>query len=982
MSTRVKAQAVVKLARQPARVPHATYRLQFHAGFTFNDARKIVPYLAELGISHLYASPYFQANPGSTHGYDVTDYTALNPEIGTQAEYDTLIETLHTHGMGQLLDFVPNHMGIGQGANEWWLDVLENGPSSAYAACFDIEWRPLKRELWGKVLLPILGDQYGAVLESGELRLRFGDGSFVVDYYDLPLPIAPPTYPLILRQLVDALATELPPDEPDVLELQSIITQLERLPGPDERDAELIQERRREQLVAKQRLTGLTQRVPTIRDALKRVVDLFNGSPGDAQSFDRLDTLLGDQSYRLAFWRVAAEEINYRRFFAINQLAAIRQEEPAVFAATHTLLLDLLASGKVDGVRLDHPDGLWDPAGYTRTLQSAYARALGENRKARTRQPLYVVVEKILEHGEPLPRDWAVAGTVGYEFAQATTGLFVDPAGRRPFDVLYARFTGGPTNFPDLIYRTKHIIMRTTLASEVNVLASTLNRISEQNRRSRDFTVNALRDALREVIACFPVYRTYIVCEEGHITERDQRYINAAIESAKRRARSTDTSVFEFLRDVLLLRFATGVTEPERVEQCRFGMKFQQLTGPVMAKGLEDTAFFIYNRLTSLNEVGADPAQFGVATDAFHRQNADRLANWPGGMLTSSTHDTKRSEDVRARISVLSELPMEWRAALNRWARLNRKHKTRVDGAAAPDRNDEYLLYQTLLGTWPLDDPSPAGFTDRIVAFMRKATREAQIHTSWVNPNDAYEAATERFVRAILAPTATNPFLAGSAPLRDRVAHAGLFNALSQQLLKLTAPGVPDIYQGTELWDFSLVDPDNRRPVDFATRGRALRALSRRRDAGRLARDLLAAKTDGRIKLFLTQTTLTYRRAAPELFQSGAYLPLSPEGSRAEHVCAFARRLGDREAIVLVPRLIARLTGDATTDPIGESVWGETRLMLPGDPGTELPDYRNIFTGEVLTPHSENGRFSLSLAAVLSQFPVALLTRLEQERST
>ncbi|HEU5431503.1 MAG TPA: malto-oligosyltrehalose synthase, partial [Thermomicrobiales bacterium] len=628
---------------QGAIIPRATYRVQLHAGFTFDDARRIVPYLAELGVGALYTSPLFTARPGSLHGYDVTDYGVLNPELGAKEDFDRLSATLRAHGLGFVVDFVPNHMGIGQGANAWWRDVLENGQTSPYAASFDIDWRPLKPELRGKVLLPILGDHFGVVLERGELALGERDGAFAIAYYDADLPIAPPTYPTILAAALPDLEAALPADDPASLEYLSIMTAFGRLASSDERDPELIAERMREQIVAKRRLATLLAEAPAVRAAVDAALARFNGVVGEPRSFDALDALLDAQNYRLSSFRTAAEEINYRRFFAINDLAAIRQEEQVVFAATHEALLSLIGAGAVTGVRIDHPDGLWEPAGYTRQLQGAAARALaGAPDPEWTAQPatleagdggealpLYLVVEKILEPGEELPADWAVQGTVGYEFARVATGLFVEQANRKAFDDLYARYVGDKTDYADLVYRSKQLMMRVALASETNVLARALNRISEHDRRTRDFTLNSLRDALRDVIASFPVYRTYVVCGETPVSDRDRRYVEAAVAAAKRRNPASDPSVFDFLRDVLLLEAGPAVGEAERTERCRFAMKFQQLTGPVMAKGVEDTAFYIYNRLVSLNEVGGDPAIFGVGPDLFHRHNASRRRRWP-----------------------------------------------------------------------------------------------------------------------------------------------------------------------------------------------------------------------------------------------------------------------------------------------------------------------------------------------------------------
>jgi (1->4)-alpha-D-glucan 1-alpha-D-glucosylmutase len=897
-------------------------------------------------------------------------------------------------------------MGIAGGNNRWWQDVLENGRTSPYGEFFDIDWRPIKRELRDQVLLPVLGGPYGAVLEQGELILRFdpAEGSFTVDYYQTPLPIAPPTYPLILRPALDQLAETLPEDDLARLEFESLITAFDRLPANNERDPELVQERRREQIVDKRRLATLVDSEPAIAVAITDVVKTIHGQVGDAASFDQLDQLLDAQAYRLAFWRVAAEEINYRRFFAINELAAIRQELPEVFAATHALLLDLIGEGRVSGVRIDHIDGLWDPEGYLRQLQreAFLARCRHDpatessewiweevqgtlsqwwESEARRRfepgepGPIYLLVEKILEPGEELPPGWPCHGTVGYEFARLTTGLFVENAERKAFDTLYRRFSRMTASYDDLVYANKKLIMRVALASEVNVLALQLNRISEQHRRTRDFTLNALRDALREIIACFPIYRTYVVCEEGVIRDADREAIESAVLQAKRRNPASDLAVFDFLRDVLLLRFAPDVSERQRVEQCRFSMKFQQLTGAVMAKGVEDTTFYTYNRLTSLNEVGNDPTRFGVSPTEFHRENTERRRRWPQAMLASSTHDTKRGEDVRARIDVLSEIPKEWRTAINRWARLNRRFKTKVDGQPAPDRNDEYLFYQTLLGVWPfgLDQPD-ADLVERLVAYMLKAIHEAQVHTSWINPNDEYDGATERYVRAVLDPIKAAPFLDDLAPFQRKIALAGAVNGLSQQLLKLDAPGVPDLYQGTELWNLSLVDPDNRRPVDFQKCSLLLSQIQGEQDRC-LAADLLAQYGDGRIKLHLTHQLLAAREALPRLFAEGTYRPLPASGMAASHVLAFARRDDANEVVTVVPRLVLGLTKGQEQMPIGREVWGDTRLTLPATEGVR---YRNMLTGEELVVTAEP-EIGIDLADLFSVLPVAMLQRLPEE---
>ena len=937
------------------RAPRATYRIQFHKEFTFRDAQRVVPYLAQLGVSHLYASPIFKANPGSSHGYDIVDYGQLNPEIGTEEEFNSFSATLKKHGLGLILDFVPNHMGIASGRNAWWQDVLEHGPASAYAPYFDIDWQPLKPELENQVLLPVLGNHYGIVLENQEFQLRYADGTFSLTYYDLPLPISPGTFPPILLRAISKFEGEFTAGELPLLEFQSVLASFERLRANNVPTDESM----REQFLAKHRLSQLIATAPPIAAAIDESLAEFNGVKGDPASFDALDDLIGRQFYRLSFWRVAAEEINYRRFFAINTLAAIRQEEPVVFDDTHRLLLRLIGEGKVEGVRIDHPDGLWDPAGYFRRLQASVS-AMDRS--------IYLVIEKILEHGEELPEDWPVDGSVGYEFAQIAGGVLVDGRNRKEFDQLYARFAGQSGRFEDMVYDKKKLIMRVALASEVNVLARALDRLTEFHRRTRDFTFYGLRDAMIEIIACFPIYRTYAVCDPEAMTERDRAYVIQAVSLALRRNLASDPGVFAFVRDILLLEDTGDLIEAQRDDQCRFVAKFQQLTGPVMAKGLEDTAFYGYYRLASLNEVGGDPAQFGVDVRDFHRHNLARLERWPRAMLASSTHDTKRSEDVRARVSVLSEIPRTWRAALNRWARMNRRFKIKIDGALAPDRHDEYLFYQTVLGAWSLELARPdADFIDRIDAYLLKAIREAQVHSTWINPNEAYDAAARAFVRGALDPK-NAPFLQDIGRLRDRIAVAGASNSLSQQLLKVTAPGVPDLYQGTELWDFSLVDPDNRRPVDFIVRANVLNGFDA---ADAFDQNLVENWADGRIKLWLTQRTLAHRRDQAELYSTGAYISLSAFGSRAGNVIAFARQQGEREAVVIAPRLPDELSGDSGLLPLGP-VWRDTRVTLSRALGGRR--FRNVFTlGEFEVREDRE----IILADLLTDFPLALLERID-----
>jgi (1->4)-alpha-D-glucan 1-alpha-D-glucosylmutase len=950
------------------RVPLSTYRLQLNHRFTFRDAAAVVPYLAELGISDLYASPYLQARPGSMHGYDITNHESLNPEIGTEEEHGRMTHALREHGMGHLLDIVPNHMGIAAGSNPWWNDVLEHGPSSPYSAYFDIDWKPYKAELEGKVLLPVLGDQYGEVLEKGELKLVYEDGRFHIDYWETRFPSAPGPTAAVLRLALERLEG-LDAEHPDRMELESIVTALERLPARRRTDAESVAERRREKTVTGRRLSALYGASEPVRRALDTAVAEYNGVPGDPHSFDRLDALLEDQAYRLAFWRVAAEEINYRRFFDVNDLAGVRVERGEVFQATHRLILRLVREGKVTGLRIDHPDGLFHPRDYLRDLQVETVGVDG-------REPFYVLVEKILTGDETLPEDWPVAGTVGYEFMNRVGGVFVARENEGALDLVFRRFARERIAFPELVYEKKRLILDSSLVSELTVLTTMLGRVSERNRRSRDFTVGLLHDALREVIACFPVYRTYIDAFAGEVSERDRAYVEHAVRAARRRNPGVSGSLFNFVRNVLLLRWPDGLDEESREEHARFVMKFQQLTGPVMAKGVEDTSFYIFNRLISLNEVGGEPDRFGVSPDELHAWLLERAERWPHALSASSTHDTKRSEDVRARIAVLSEVPELWEAHVTAWAEINRGLKLDDEGRPVPATGDEYLLYQTLVGAWPLgttEDQAHQDFVERVQGYMEKATREAKEHTSWIEPNAAYDEGLKQFVAAVLDRGANPAFFADFARLHPLVARMGMVNSLAQTLVKLAAPGVPDVYQGQELWDFSLVDPDNRRPVDYDVRRRLLRELNEAMqggpDARASARGLVESWEDGRIKMYLTHRALALRSAHPATFLDGEYLPLSAEGERAQHVFAFARRGGGADVVVAVPRLVATLMRERDYALPAAEDWRDTRVT--GLDGVLEGRWRNVLTGEEL-----DGAEGLAAGELFGSFPVALLERM------
>jgi (1->4)-alpha-D-glucan 1-alpha-D-glucosylmutase len=875
------------------RVPRATYRVQFNAGFTFRDAREIAPYLAELGISDIYASPILKARKGSTHGYDVVDASALNPELGTEDDFTALHEELRRLGMGLLLDVVPNHMAA-SGENAWWMSVLENGPESRFRHYF------FKRDASpDKVLLPILGRPYGDTLESREIRLGFDADGFFFTYYDKRLPLAPSSYRLVLRRCVDSV-----PHEGVAIELRELV----------EGDATVPNSK-----FLKETLWRIYEQDAPFRDALDRAVEAINGE------VDALDALLDAQWYRLAYWRIASEKINYRRFFDVTDLVGLRVEDPEVFEARNRRTLELIAEGKVTGLRIDHIDGLFDPIGHMRKLQVR----LGDDK-------FYVVVEKILARGEELPPAFPVDGTTGYDFLDAVNALFVDPAGLAELDDFYRRFTGLTQSFEDICYERKKQVIAELFSGEMRGLGKELAALAMADRNARDFAPAELLAALTEVTACMRVYRTYI--RDGGVTDEDRAALAGAIAEARRRtAASLDPGLFVFL-DLVLLVHPPPYLGEERERWLTFVMRWQQFTGRVIAKGVEDTAFYNYNRLVSLNDVGGDPGRRGDFDPLaeFHAHNARRHRAWPHTLNATSTHDTKRSEDVRARINVLSEMPAAWARQVRRWSRMTAH--LRPGGVPAP--NEEMLLYQTLVGAWPLDE-------SRLKQYVEKAAREAKTSTSWITPNAEYERSLLEYAGALLQ---DEKFRADLARFQRRIAFHGFLNALSQTVLKATAPGVPDFYQGTELWDYSLVDPDNRRPVDYEARASLLRKMQGAVDIA----TLLRRWHDGRVKLYVTWKTLALRSRFAELFRDGDYTPLDG----GPNVCAFTRSLGGVTVAVAVPRLTTQLTKPGVV-PLGDA-WPERSLPLSGS-------WRNIFTGEDLAGEP------IGLRNLFASFPVAVL---------
>jgi (1->4)-alpha-D-glucan 1-alpha-D-glucosylmutase len=986
---------------RPRYVPVSTYRLQIHGGFPLTAARDVSAYLARLGIAGVYTSPYFTASPGSTHGYDVCNHNEINPELGGAAAHEEFVRAVTSHGMVHIVDFVPNHMGIGTGTNAWWNDVLENGPSSPTAKFFDVDWTPVKEELHAKLLLPILGDQYGHVLERGELRLVFNEGALMLRYFEHELPINPRQSPRVYRLAVDRITGQLGAEHAQLHEFLSIITSLERMPPYTASDPARMTERQREKEVARGRLARLAAESPVIQQAIGEAVERVNGTPGRPESFDTLHELLESQAYRLSYWRTASHEINYRRFFDINTLAGLRVEDPDVFGETHRLLSKLIAENKVQAVRIDHPDGLFDPARYFSMLQDLAARswstARDRDKDGRPDRPLYIVAEKILSGQELLPRRWAVHGTTGYNFLNDLNGLYIDPEQAQRVRRTYGKLTGRTEPFDDVLYRTKRLIMETAMASELTVLTHMLDRIAESSRKSRDFTRESLHDVIVQVVACFPVYRTYV--DEHGWTPEDRAVLERAIVRARRRNPAMEASLFDFFREVMLPRDVEPVPLPndrrggyppvsqEDVQaRLRFAMKLQQYTGPVQAKGLEDTAFYRYNALLSINEVGGDPSRFGRSVAEFHEACTRRRRAWPYEMLATATHDTKLGEDVRARLNAISELPGEWGRDVSRWMRTNKGLRTPLENDPAPDRNDEYRFYQALVGTWPAEGaPSAEGLTadvERLKGYMLKAVREAKVHTSWLTPNQQYEDALGSFVERALTGPGGARFLPLMLPLQRRLAAVGMLNSLSQTAVKLGSPGVPDFYQGTELWDLSLVDPDNRRPVDFGRRAAlladvdAILALPYEARVAKLG-ELVAAWPDGRIKLLVTAVGLRLRRADPELFLDGEYIPLETEIPVASGAIAFARVHGDRAALVMGPRLTARLFDTPESPdvpyqvPLGGAKWKTSRVMLPAPLARRT--FRHEITGAEIHAAATADRAWIFLGQIFEHVPVGLL---------
>lgn len=945
----------------PTRLPSATYRVQLNQDFRFADVHKILDYLQELGISDLYVSPVLASRKGSNHGYDVIDPNRINPDLGTEEEFTSLENELQSRGMGLLLDIVPNHMAA-SAENPWWTDVLENGSQSAFAAFFDIDWHPHARSLEGRILLPVLGRPFGEALDSGELRLVYDSGRFFIQYFESLFPLSPRSYYEILNSPAETLKDSLGENSPAYDEYSGVLASALDRARADRRSGETSAERRLRFESARDRLRTLVDNTPEVRSLIKENIDRINGKQGDPGSFDALQRLLSEQNYELAFWQNLNESINYRRFFTIADLVGVRVEDPRVFEASHGYLLRLVARNPLAGLRIDHIDGLRDPYAYLGRLQERLATD-----ETRSESPSsYLLVEKILQRDEQLPEDWPVSGTTGYDYVNQANGIFVNPDGARQITQVYSDFIGRKQEFSNVLYQKKKLVMSTLLGVEMRTLGRHLVELATQDRYARELSRDLLIEALVEVTACLPVYRTYI--RNMDPPPQAMEYIELAVKEARRRAPTLPTVYFEFVREVLLLLNPPHVQVDQREARLVFLMRWQQFTGPILAKGFEDTALYVYYPLLSLNEVGGNPRPEQAPTrEDFYEFIQDRGRRWPGTLDATSTHDTKRSEDIRARINVLSEIPSEWQEHLKRWSELNAKHKTSLSGQAVPDRNEEYFLYQTLLGVWPLDPSCQPTLLERVQEHLTKATREAMVHTRWTRPNQAHEEALQSFVDKVLGADGGD-FMDDFRSFQRKIAYFGMINGLSQTLLKITSPGVADFYQGSELWDLRLVDPDNRGPIDFERRVAALKqiAAADSADPKRILSDLVEQWQDGRVKLYLIWKALTFRREHSDLFADGQLIPLESAGCHAQNAVAFLRRTPSSTALVAFPRWLSQISAK-DSKPFD---WCDTHIILAANsPST----WTNVLSHSRVTAEWKKDRPCLMLDEILDGFPVALL---------
>ncbi len=922
-------------------IPDATYRIQFTQAFGFKDAKNIIDYLATLGISDVYASPIFKARKGSTHGYDVVNPNCINPELGQHSDFQRLIDTLHAYSMGWLQDIVPNHMAYDT-ENMLLMDVLESGADSEYFGFFDIEWNHPYEHLKGRIIAPFLKKCYADVLTGGEITLTYDEAGFHLNYAARRFPLRIESYAAVLEHNIENLEQRFSGNKSEFIRFLGSLQLFKNIVTSSKNGkSQQIQH-------AKKMLWSLYNEQALIREFINENICMFNGCKSVAGSFNALESLISRQLYRLSFWKVAAEEINYRRFFAVNDLISMRVEKENVFAHTHELTCSLVQKGSFNGLRVDHVDGLSDPTAYLKRLREK----IGD---------VYIVVEKILGPQENMPASWPVQGTTGYDFMFYVNNLFCCKDNEIPLSKIYHGFTNYRTFYEDLSFQKKWLIIEKHFTSTIDSLAQRIKKLSMHDRYGHDITLHGIRRALMEVASRLPVYRTYITGES--LTEEDRSHVNEAVRKAK--AVNPDLLYeLSFIEKFLLLQYDASLDEEEKKQWIHVVMAFQQNTGPLMAKGIEDTCFYIYNRLISLNEIGGHPDIFGLSIQAFHDFNKKRMQRCSLSLNATSTHDTKRGEDVRARLNVLSEIPLEWGSILKTFSRINRRAKQKIDGWTMPDENIEYFLYQTLIGIWPFN--AGHNFIQRIKDYVIKALREAKVHTTWLKPDNAYENACSFFIEKIMYPSRNNPFLKKFLPFQKKVALFGIFNSLSQTILKATCPGVPDFYQGSELWELNLVDPDNRRPVDFEKRKAILDYIQKKApvDMQALLSEILSTREDGRIKLFLIYQILQVRKQHRELFQSGSYVPVPASGKFANHIIAFARTLESTWALTIAPRF---LTGIIRQDelPLGRHVWADTSI--------QLPDKAPAFWKDCITGRQVPAGKPLRVGDILKHFPVALL---------
>jgi len=925
-------------------IPAATYRLQFNASFEFKSAHDILLYLTRLGITDIYASPIFKTRKGSTHGYDITDLNKINPELGGSAGFDKLAKELQKYRLGWIQDIVPNHMAFDY-ENVMLTDILENGENSRFYHFFDIEWNHSYESIKGRILAPFLGRFYGESLENKEIQLKYDENGFYIGYYDLRFPLKIESYTDVLVHKLSGLKKKLGGTHPEMIKLLGILYVLHNLSFQEERN-----ERYNQVTFIKKMLWELHKTNEDIKKYINETVNEYNGKKGVPESFNLLEKLLSKQLYRLSYWKVATEEINFRRFFGINDLISLRMENEEVFNYTHSLILNFLNSGKFSGLRIDHVDGLYDPQDYLNKLRKKSGS-------------VYIITEKILDLDEELKTTWPVQGTTGYKFLNILNMVFCKKENEKQFQKIYSKFTGLKDSYVNMITEKKRLIIGKHMAGDIDNLAHLIKGISNRYRHGSDITLYGIKRALVEIMAQFPVYRTYI--HNKNISNSDIQYITQSVSRAQKIIPEFIHEL-NFIEEFTLLKFKDYLDDEEREKWIHFVMKFQQYTGPLMAKGFEDTFLYIFNRFISHNEVGGNPGKFAVSVEEFHDFNKRRIHAWPHSLNATSTHDTKRGEDVRARLNVLSEIPQQWESNVKYWRKINRGKKKKIRGSYCPDKNDEYFLYQTIIGTFPWNDSEYSKYIERIKNYIIKAVREAKIHTAWLKHDAEYEATFISFIDRILKHNNNNRFLNEFIPFQKTIAYYGIFNSLSQLLLKITTPGIPDFYQGTELWDFNLVDPDNRRPVDFGVREKLLKEIieAYKKNGLQCITELLSSMENGKIKLFLTYILLSTRKKMNTLFLKGTYLPLTIEGQYASKIIAFARSYNKKWLITVAPRFLTDLINEGEL-PVGYNVWKDTHIVIPEN----FPSrWRNSVTSQEI--HSGA---SLPAGLVFERFPAALL---------